>query len=64
MPNNVETDQTTLKQSDLCLHCLPRPVCPKTMGHCCTLSRTGISVSKIEIEVNNTLHCDKLRNDY
>ena len=27
MANSVDPDQTA---PDLCLHCLPRPVCPKT----------------------------------
>ena len=22
---------------DLCLHCLPRPICPKTMDHCSSI---------------------------
>ena len=28
--NSVDPDQTAREQSDLDLHCLPRPVCPKT----------------------------------
>ena len=31
MANSVDPDQT--KQSDLGLHCLPRPDCPKTWEH-------------------------------
>ena len=30
--NSVEPDQTA-PRSDLGLHCLPRPVCPKTYNH-------------------------------
>ena len=30
MVNSVDPDQTVPEQSDLGLHCLPRPVCPKT----------------------------------
>ena len=31
MTNSVDPDQTApLEQSDLGIHCLPRPVCPKT----------------------------------
>ena len=30
MPNSVGHDQ---EQSDLVLHCLPRPACPKTYDH-------------------------------
>ena len=33
MANGVDPDQ----QSDLGLHCLPRPVCPKTYEHYVTL---------------------------
>ena len=28
--NSVDPDQTAPLQSDLSLHCLPRPICPKT----------------------------------
>ena len=32
MANKVDPDQTApLEQSDLGLHCLPRPVCPKIL---------------------------------
>ena len=32
--NSEDSDQTAPQgQSDLGLHCLPRPVCPKTFGH-------------------------------
>ena len=32
--NSVDPDQTAPKeQSDLGLHCLPRPICPKTYDH-------------------------------
>ena len=30
MANSVDPDQIVQEQSDLGLHCLPRPVCPKT----------------------------------
>ena len=30
MANSVDPDQ---EQSDLGLHCLPRPICPKTWDH-------------------------------
>ena len=30
MANSVDPDQTAEEQSDLGLHCLPRPVCLKT----------------------------------
>ena len=34
MANSVDPDQTALEeQSDLGLHCLPRPICPKTLDH-------------------------------
>ena len=34
MVNNVDPDQTLIRlQSELGLHCLPRPVCPKTYEH-------------------------------
>ena len=34
MANSVDPDQTApLEQSDQGLHCLPRPVCPKTEEH-------------------------------
>ena len=35
--NSEDPDQTALEeQSDLGLHCLPRPICPKTLDHYCT----------------------------
>ena len=33
MANSVDPDQTAQEQSDLGLHCLPRPVCPETKDH-------------------------------
>ena len=36
--NSEDPDQTAPKeQSDLGLHCLPRPICPKTLDHYGTL---------------------------
>ena len=31
--NSVDPDQTAPLGADLGLHCLPRPVCPKTLDH-------------------------------
>ena len=33
MANSVDPDQTAQEQSDLGLHCLPRPVCLNTKDH-------------------------------
>ena len=33
MANSVDPDQTVEEQSDLGLHCLPRPIRPKTYDH-------------------------------
>ena len=30
MANSVDPDQTAPLETDLGLHCLPRPICPKT----------------------------------
>ena len=36
--NSEDADQTApLEQSDLGLHCLPRPICPKTLDHYCSI---------------------------
>ena len=44
MANSVDPDQTA--QSDLGLHCLPRPVCPKTKDHFCTDFLSNINKHK------------------
>ena len=33
MANRVDPDQTAPSESDLDLHCLPKPDCPKTQNH-------------------------------
>ena len=33
MANRVGPDHTDQEQSDLGLHCLPRPISPKTLNH-------------------------------
>ena len=37
MTNSVDPDQTAPEQSDLGLHCLSRPVCPRTLRYTCYL---------------------------
>ena len=43
MANIVDCDQTAplgaVEQSDVCLHCLPRPICRKTYVHDSRLKR-------------------------
>ena len=67
--NSVDPDQTApLEQSDLGLHCLPRPVCPKSLEHYSRSFReihfckTTLKCSCIsELKKNNKKKHEKLR---
>ena len=40
---SVNPDQTAEEQSDLGLHCLPTPICPKTLEFCGNFSHHNFS---------------------